>query len=821
MHDPITSHRELPLEARIVDRLAAMTCVFGEDGKVMFANAHARSLIGWRPSALVGQSFDAIVHRDERGVWADVIDSLTPDEAESSRLRHRFVHRSGSDQWVETELSRIALPGGGSGVLAVSRDVSRRLQLESALHDARSRFEFALRMHGITSFEIDLTALAIEGSGTLESRALALPVIRDWLVRVHPDHRSRVRAELADCLMQRRREVSFEYRAEDEADADERWMRTHLAVFEQDRRDRVLRLIGTHVDITDEHAAWLQLELAARVFEQSGEGITITDATGSIVLVNPAFERITGYRFAEVRGHNPRMLSSGLHDETYYRRLWHSLDQNGQWQGEIWNRRKDGTVYPEWLEISSLRPSPDAPPSHFVAVFSDLSREKAAQAHIRQLSEFDALTGLANRQQLQQRCGQALELNASLRGEVALVLIDLDHFQQINDSLGHDRGDALLRTLGRRLNGRIGRGETLARLGGDEFAWLVPSVTSEHRLVDRVQGLLRAIQDPVEDGSDVFNLTASAGLAITPGGGSNFTELMQSADTALMQAKRGGRNALQLADATLNDNVRSRYRLEHDLRAALDEQHFALHYQPFIELGRRRVIGFEALIRWHHPQRGNVPPGMFIPVAEATALIESIGAWVLREACTQFERWRRDGLDDGIRVAVNVSARQLYRGLLTDQVDQALAASALPADCLELELTESSLIEDTDLVLSTLGALRQRGVHLSIDDFGTGYSSLAYLRRFPLDTLKIDQSFVRDMRDDSDDESIVCTIIGMARALGLKTLAEGVESAEIAAALERLGCDVAQGYYFGKPMPAAQVPAFLSEWSTEPTGDTA
>ena len=543
-----------------------------------------------------------------------------------------------------------------------------------------------------------------------------------------------------------------------------------------------------------------QLLVFTTVWDVAHDGLLVTDAQNRIVAANPAFERITGYTEAELLGQTPSFLSSGKLSPAFYRTLWAALQVDGRWEGEVINRRKDGTTYPERLRIAVLRDPTTGDVRNYVAAYSDLSAQKAAQRKALHLASHDQLTGLPNQWLLRDRADQALAQAQASQGQVALLLLDLDHFKSVNDSLGHALGDELLHQISKALLMVATPTETVSRRGGDEFVFLVPHADVPNlRLM--AQRVLSALADPfMVDGHEAV-VSASVGVAVYPADGRDFDTLLANAESAMYQAKDAGRRCVRFFTEQMNQGLRDRMTLVGDLARAAKRGQLHLHYQPLVNLATSEVIGAEGLIRWDRPGVGMVYPGAFIPVAESTGLIVDMGRWVLREACTQLARWADAGLGH-LTVSVNVSALQFRQGILEQQVNEAISASGCDPKRLELEITESTLMVQPEEVMQVIQRLKQRGVQLAIDDFGTGYSSLAYLRRLSVNKIKIDQSFVRDLTTDPDGAAIVRAVIQMARSMGLRTLGEGVETQVNRRALQVLGCDYAQGYFFGKAMPA-------------------
>ncbi|MDD3518121.1 MAG: EAL domain-containing protein [Chromatiales bacterium] len=550
-----------------------------------------------------------------------------------------------------------------------------------------------------------------------------------------------------------------------------------------------------------------ELRLAAKVFESNSEGIMITDPQTRILSVNRAFTELTGYAAEEVLGKNPNILSSGRHDHEFYRAMWHGIDTLGHWEGEIWNRRRDGEIFPQWIAISALHDD-NGRLTHYIGISSDIAERKAYEERLQYLAHHDPLTGLPNHVLLRDRVEQALTHAEHTGQHVALLYLDLDRFKLVNESLGHPVGDQLIQAVVKRIRPCLHDTDTVSRQGGDEFLIALTEQGDNAAVAHTAQTLLERIAEPIEVDGHSLSMSASIGVSVFPEDGRDFDTLFRQADAALNEAKDAGRNTHRFFTHDMNANALERLQLEHSLRLALERGEFALHYQPQVALDGGRIIGAEALLRWHDPDTGLVPPGRFIGIAEDSGLIVPIGAWVLTEACRQNRAWRDAGLPP-IPLAVNLSALQFRRDDLVESVTRALDDSGLEADGLELELTESILIHDQTRALETLQRLKQLGIGLAIDDFGTGYSSLAYLRRFAVDKLKIDQSFVRDIATDPDDAAIVRAVIQLGRSLGLRTVAEGVETAEQAAFLRREGCDEAQGYHFGRPLPVDEFTRLL------------
>ena len=563
---------------------------------------------------------------------------------------------------------------------------------------------------------------------------------------------------------------------------------------------KVTGAIETVRDITEQLQDQARLRLAAAVLASTREGVLVTDASGEhIVSVNRSFVELSGYSEAEALASSPRLLQSGRHDRAFYQAMWAAIERTGYWQGEVWNRRRNGEIFPAWLGISQVRNAAGTV-TNYVGVLSDISQVKHSEAQLERLAHYDPLTALPNRLLLTSRLEHAIQRAQRQQGRLAVLFIDLDRFKHVNDSLGHPTGDALLRAVAGRLGQRIRHEDTLARLGGDEFVVVLESLGRADEAGNVAQSLIDALAEPfqLEDGRPLY-LGASIGISLYPEDGEEALQLLRNADTVMSQAKAQGRNSYRYYTESLTRAANQRLALESRLRRALEREEFVLHYQPQVAMADERIVGVEALVRWQDPEEGLIPPDRFIPLAEETGLIVPLGDWVMRQACRQMRQWRDAGLPP-LTLAVNLSAQQFAQPGLAEQVAALLAETRLPAGCLELELTESILMQHTAHGQASLDALRALGVALSIDDFGTGYSSLAYLKRLPIDKLKIDKSFVQGIPDDRNDAEIATTVIAMARNLRLRVLAEGVETIAQRDFLHAAGCDTYQGYLFSRPV---------------------
>ena len=572
-------------------------------------------------------------------------------------------------------------------------------------------------------------------------------------------------------------------------------------------------VIAVARDITAIKKAEELLRESAAVMQNTHEGVVITDTTPHILAVNDAFTTITGYSREEATGKDPSILNSGRQDDAFYEFMWKILLKDGFWQGELWNRRKNGEIYPQWLSISAVRDERQQP-VRYIGVFSDISKLKESQSQLEFLAHHDPLTRLFNRSAVESRMEQELEQAKRHDQQLSVLFIDLDRFKQVNDSFGHLIGDELLCSVADRLRARLREGDTLGRLGGDEFVLLATPLQEKQDAAVIARDILLALSEPfnLSTGHEVF-IGGSIGISLYPDNGSTVAELTKNADAAMYLAKENGRNQFSFYTPELNADARKKLELENDLRRAVIHNELRLHYQPKVNIGNGLISGAEALVRWKKADGSWVSPAQFIPVAEKSGVILTIGSWVIEQACSQIRNWLDEGLPP-ISIAVNVSARQFRSGHLDKLVKNALEKFNIPPHHLELELTESMLMNEPERAIETMNKLKKVGVKISLDDFGTGYSNFGYLRRFPIDSLKIDQSFVRGVAIRPDDAMIVDSIIGLAQRMKLHVIAEGVETAEQLHYLRANHCDELQGYYFSKALPADEFADLLRSGRT-------
>ena len=668
---------------------------------------------------------------------------------------------------------------------------------------------------GIAYFVSDSATNRWEGSPLLDQIfGIDAGFTRDiahWATLIHPDHRQHTLARYQEIISSRERFL-LEYRIVRPSDGEIRWVVAHGDI-ESDKDDQAIRLVGTVQDITERKLIETELRVSASAFE-SHEAMAITNADAVIIRINPAFTQLTGYSPEEAVGHNMNLLNSGRHDAAFYAEMWASIHNTGVWQGEIWDRRKNGEIFPKWLTITTVKDAAGNV-THYVGTHIDISARKAAEEEIKTLAFFDPLTNLANRRLLQDRLNSAMASSQRSGRQGALLFIDLDNFKTLNDTLGHDKGDLLLQQVAKRLESCVREGDTVARLGGDEFVMMLENLseqTSKAAAQTETIGhkILALLNKPyLLVAHDYYN-TPSIGATLFKGHQKSIDELMKQADIAMYQAKASGRNALRFFDPQMQASITARATLEADLRQALLDKQFMVYYQPQVH-HNDQIIGAEVLIRWQHPQRGLVSPADFIPLAEETGLILPIGQWVLETACAQLKTWENSIHTQHLQLSVNVSVRQFHQVDFVAQILEILRYSDIKPDRLKLELTESLVLDDIADTIVKMNELQQIGVRFSMDDFGTGYSSLAYLTSLPLDQLKIDQSFIRNIGLKPSDAVIAQTIIGMAKNLNMEVIAEGVETEAQRLFLQQHDCSFFQGYLFSKPVEIDQFEKLLEQ----------
>jgi len=631
--------------------------------------------------------------------------------------------------------------------------------------------------------------------------------INAWMALVHPDDQHQLQKFRQQGID--RPHVDCEMRMKDSS-GQWIWVECRGMVVQYSERGASLRLIGTLQNITERKRTEIQLRQSARVFEHAHEGIMISDSNNAIIDVNKAFCELTGYSRDEIIGCNPSILSSGRQGKDFYKALWHSLSHRGYWKGELWNRRKDGALYAEQLTITALK-NPQGAVDQHIGIFSDITDLKENQQRLEQMAHYDALTGLPNRILLADRLAQALAHTARMGNLLAVAYLDLDDFKPINDRLGHDIGDKLLVAVANRLQESVRADDTIARLGGDEFVLLLPELESVEQSNVAFDRITSKLTEPYYINGYKLSLSASIGISLYPLDDADSDTLLRHADQAMYTAKQSGRNCYHYFDPSLELVAKKQQDALSEIQNAVATEQFVLHYQPKVDMVLHRVLGVEALIRWQHPERGLVFPDDFLPAIENSHISTELGYWVLNQALNQLDLWRQSGLN--LSMSVNIAARHLESADFIPQLEALLASyPKLPKQVLELEILETTALEEVDRVASIIEQCHHLGVTVALDDFGTGYSSLTYFKRLPIDTVKIDRSFVIDMLDDEEDFTIVEGVIGLAEAFHRTVIAEGVETELHGEKLQGLGCRFAQGYGIARAMPAEQLPQWIEQY---------
>jgi diguanylate cyclase (GGDEF)-like protein/PAS domain S-box-containing protein len=721
----------------------------------------------------------------------------------------------GNTRWLRIESQPEPLDNGDCIWDGVMIDITERKLVQLELQHNQNLLNDAQRIGLFGSWELDLVSGGLRWSDEIYrifdlDPAKFLPTYENFLNVIHPDDRDKVNQAYTQSLEDRQPyDVTHRLLL---ADGRIKWVREHCSN-EFDTSGKPLRSVGAVQDITEQHLAEEQLRIAAAAFE-THEAILITDANSNIIRVNQAFQDITGYTSEEVLGKNPRILSSGRQDKEFYTAMWQQLMNTGSWSGEMWDRRKSGQIYPKWVTITAVKDE-QGQTTEYVAIFSDITARKQAEEEIHNLAFYDALTKLPNRRLLLDRFRLALSVSARSKHYGAVLFLDMDRFKTLNDTLGHDYGDLLLIEVAERIQSCVREVDTVARLGGDEFVVLLEEVDADAEQASQKTALIAekiraSLAAPYQLKAYEHHSSPSIGVSLYRGNTESVDALLKFADMAMYEAKESGRNAVRFFDPAMQLAVETRASLEADLRHAVPYEQLRLYYQIQLD-SDHRPLGAEALVRWIHPERGMVSPAQFIPIAEESSLILDVGHWVLETACRQLAAWGKREQTQHLELAVNVSAQQFRKHDFVENVAAVIRAQQVNPTCLKLELTESVVLTDVADIVAKMHALKALGIKLSLDDFGTGYSSLSYLKLLPLDQLKIDQSFVRDIATDPNDAVMVKTIINLAQNFRLNVIAEGVETEAQLDFLKQNGCMAYQGYLFSKPVPIEEFEVLLGE----------
>jgi diguanylate cyclase (GGDEF)-like protein/PAS domain S-box-containing protein len=813
--------QELRLTQAAIDKSKSAFYLVDSKGRVVYANDHACRSLGYTRDELIGLhiwDFDPNFRPEAwPGLWAK--------QKQGGVVTLESCHRrkDGTVFPIEVTANHISHDGQEHGFVLV-QDISDRKRADAALRQSEERLQQAVRVSDIGMFDHDQRSDTIYWSP--EQRKiygwdLDEPVtLQKYIACVYPDDREKIGMDVRRAHDPAGDGVfDVEHRIV-RRDGEIRWLTTRARTFfeGEGQARHPVRTLGAVVDVTERRHAEQELQIAATAFE-SGEGLMITDAEGVILRVNKAFKDLTGYSAEEAIGRNPSILKSGRQDPNFYHALWQALAREGHWQGEIWNRRKNGEEFPEWLSINSVR-NAAGQITNYVGNFSDISEKKAAEEEIRNLAFFDPLTRLPNRRLLVDRLQHALAASARKRCLGAILFIDLDNFKRLNDTKGHAVGDLLLLAVSKRLQAGIRIGDTVARLGGDEFVVVLEELHQDREQAAAIaelvgEKILGILNQPYLLQGQEHRSTASIGVSLFRGGIDELEDLLRRSDTAMYEAKKGGRNMLRFFDPAMQEAIEERAMLESWLQPGLERQEFRLHYQPQVD-DEGCPFGAEALLRWEHPEHGLISPARFIPLAEETGFIVPLGQWVMEAACAQLKFWQNRPHLGHLTIAVNVSAHQFRQADFVEQVNASVTRHGIAPEKLKLELTESLVLHNVEDTIEKMRQLKAFGICFAMDDFGTGYSSLSYLKRLPLDQLKIDQSFVRDIATDSSDAAIVQTVINMGKTLGLEVIAEGVETKRQLELLQEYGCNAFQGYLFCKPMAVATLEQWVADFHKIP-----
>ena len=803
-------------------------CIVSEEGLLLQTNLTAARLLGVRPSSLHRPRFSSFICQEDQGRYYLGIKQLI-SSGQSVSCEVRLLTDQGTAHWVLLAVSLATALSGTSEsgqqdkkvLHMILSDIDERKKAEDALRDGEEKLRavFDASNSGIAVTDrngkiLEMNKWWREKLGYEEAEIANLTI----LDITHP-----LDSETSKTQIQRLLDGKV-----DDYQLEKRFIKKDSSYFwgdlsasaVKDKNNSISKIVGVVTDITERKKSEETVRLAAKVFQHALEGIMITALDGSIIEVNDAFTEITGYSRDEALGQNPRLLKSGRHSKEHYQQMWRDLAQKGVWVGENWNRRKNGEIYPQIQKVSTVRDE-QGRALHYVSLFSDITAAKNHEQELERIARYDSLTKLPNRALLGERLEQALNQTLRRGQHLAVVFIDLDGFKAVNDTHGHEAGDHLLITLAERMKGALRDGDILARLGGDEFVAVLLDLADVDASAPMLNRLLEAAARPFQFGEARLQVSASLGVTFYPQAQDQAQELepdqlLRQADQAMYQAKQSGKNRFYVFDAEQDRSVRSHHENMESIRRALVRNEFVLEYLPKVNLRTGAVIGVEALIRWLHPQRGLLPPADFLPMIQDHPLAIELGQWVIESALLQVERWQRDGLS--IAVSVNIGRRHLMHADFVQSLREALVAHPGVKPCfLEIELLEANVTDDLAHVARVIQDCRSIGVESTLDDFGSGHSSLTGLKKLPVEYLKIEQNFIRDMLGSSDSLLILIGVLKLAGAFDLKVIAEGVETAQHGSMLLQLGCELAQGYGIAPPMPGAELPDWVKNWKPDPT----
>jgi len=767
---------------------------------------HWSDLMGKTDYDVFPEALADIYYNLEKQVFAGI--EVAHEEQET-------LGNDGNKGWVDNRKYPIQDEQGNIiGLFGVARDITKNKLVELALKEKEERLSLALSSNGIGVWDLNLLTSELIWD---DSMFKVFDVKREdfsgayeaWEQTLHPDDLLQARQEIQDGISGKKAfDTDFRILG---SNGDIRHIKALAKVF-HDEDGKPVRMLGTNMDITAQKHAEEKLQLSSRVFNDTHEGITITNAENEIIDINPAFCDISGYSRDEVIGKNPRLLSSGKQSPEFYQSMWQQINDSGHWQGEVWNRRKDGELYAELQSISTLL-NDNGEVINYIGVFIDITHSKQQQEKLSKMAHYDILTGLPNRALFTDRFHQAIAHSKRSEHQLAICFLDLDNFKPVNDNYGHEAGDQLLIEVAQRITDSIREEDTVSRQGGDEFALLLNDIESYGQCENTLERILHALAQPYLIDNTPHKITASIGVTLYPNDNEDIDTLIRHADNAMYQAKQSGKHRYHFFDSSHDKQLVQKHHKLDEIRQALINNEFTLYYQPKVNMVTGDVFGAEALIRWVHPEKGLIPPLDFLPFIDATDLELQIGDWVINQALPQMESWLAQGIK--LEVSVNIASHHIQSESFFTNLEAALAQyPAVDSQYLQLEILESSALGDLQTISQIIKTCQEAlGVNVALDDFGTSYSSLTHLRSLTANTIKIDQSFVRDMLDDPDDYTIIDGVIGLADSFGRKVIAEGVETTEHGLMLQMMGCTEVQGYGIAKPIPATNFPAWLSNYT--------
>ncbi len=799
--------RERALLRNLIDSIPDLICYKDCNSNYLGCNKAFEKFVGFSQAELIGKTDLDVLSNEQANLYRE-IDKQILTTGKPHTTENWVIYPDGRKRLLHLLKTPFFSPDGHLlGLIGISRDITARKQSEEALHQSQDMLRLVIDNIPQFIFWKDQKGTYLGCNQNfaqiigINSYQVIVGKTDDDLIKHEPsDGTARFIETLNRCISNEGTPKYQQIESLPLADGTHLWLEINQVPL-RDVHGHIIGVLGSFEDITERKQTEEKLRQWVKVLEKSAEAILITDAQTHILQINQAFTQITGYRESEVLGKRPNILRSGKHNIDFYDKMWKSINTQGYWEGEIWDRRKNGEIYPQWLHISVIKDEANEQVTNYLGIFSDLTLRKQTEQRLVYLAHYDDLTGLPNRTLFYERVSRAIYHAQQHSKRVAVMFLDIDGFKYVNDTWGHIVGDLLLKKVANRLTECRCKTDMIARLGGDDFSMVLENVNNTKEVGRFAQNLLKVMQSPFElNGHETF-ITTSIGISLYPSDSQDVNTLLKHADAAMYRAKEKGKNNYQFFTAQTQKNVHNRLIMDTKLRRALERDELVLHYQPQMQLATGRMVGAEVLLRWQHPEMGLIPPYAFIPLAEETGLIVQIGEWVLRHTCLQQQQWRNNG-EPILRLSVNLSSRQFQQDDLIKTVVQILDETHIDATLLELELTESLLMQDIETATKTLHQFKDMGIQLAIDDFGTGYSSLSYLKRFPIDTLKIDQSFVRDIPKDKDDISITKAIIALAHSLRLKVIAEGVETESQQTLLKSIECDEIQGYLIGHPLPA-------------------